>query len=141
MVEVIFKPDFNQPHFYIIESINNSGLESQSRRLNAKSHVWRPATDVYELDEAVVVRIEIAGMRDTDFTILLNDRNLVVRGIRPDIPEKRAYHQMEIRFGEFISEVELPYLVDTEKIEAIYQVGFLRIVLPKAKPQKIRVED
>jgi hypothetical protein len=61
MVEVIFKPDFNQPHFYIIESINNSGLESQSRRLNAKSHVWRPATDVYEIDEAVVVRIEIAG--------------------------------------------------------------------------------
>jgi len=141
MVEVIFKPDFNKPHLYIIESINNSGLEAQSRRLNAKTHMWRPATDVYEIDDSVVVRIEIAGMRDSDFSILLNDRTLIVRGVRPDIPEKRAYHQMEIRFGEFISEVELPYLVDAEKIEAIYQVGFLRIVLPKAKPHQIHVED
>lgn len=141
MVEVIFKRDTHQPHLYIIESINNSGAESQPWRLNAKSHVWRPATDVYELEEAVVVRIEIAGMRDTDFSILLNDRSLLVRGVRPDIQEKRAYHQMEIRFGEFISEVELPYLVDADRIEALYQVGFLRIVLPKAKPHQVHIEE
>lgn len=141
MVEVIFKPDSHRPHLFIIESINNSGLESLPWRLTVKSHMWRPATDVYELDDSVIVRVEIAGMRETDFSIMLNDRNLMVRGSRPDISEKRAYHQMEIRFGEFISEVELPCLVNTEKIEAIYQVGFLRIVLPKAKPHQIQIEE
>ncbi len=141
MVEVIFKPDSHRPHLFVIESINSSVLEYQPWRLAIKSHIWRPATDVYEMDDAIIVRIEIAGMRETDFSIVLNDRSLVVRGVRPDIPERRAYHQMEIRFGEFISEVELPYLVDAEKIEAIYQAGFLRIVLPRAKPHQIQIEE
>lgn len=141
MVEVIFKPDSHNPHLYIIESINESGIEIQPWRLTIKSHIWRPATDVYEVEDAVVVRIEIAGMRDSDFSILLNERSLIVRGIRPDNPERRAYHQMEIRFGEFMSEVELPFLVDTEKIEAVYQAGFLRIVLPRAKPHHIQIEE
>jgi len=141
MVEVIFKPDSHIPHLYVIESINDSGYQAQPWRLTIKSHIWRPATDVYEIDDTIVVRIEIAGMRDTDFSILLNDRNLVVRGVRADNPEKRAYHQMEIRFGEFISDVELPYQVDTEKIEAVYQAGFLRIVLPKAKRHHVQVEE
>jgi len=141
MVEVILKPDAHIPHLFVIESISSSGLESQPLYLRVKSQIWRPATDVYELDDAVIIRMEIAGMRETDFSIVLNDRSLMVRGVRPDIPERRAYHQMEIRFGEFISEVELPYLVDAEKIEAIYQAGFLRIVLPQAKPHQIQVED
>ncbi len=141
MVEVILKPDAHIPHLFVIESINSSGLERQPWYLTVKSHIWRPATDVYELDDAIIVRMEIAGMRETDFSIMLNDRSLMVRGVRPDIPEKRAYHQMEIRFGEFISEVELPTQVDAEKIEAVYQAGFLRIVLPKARPHQIQVED
>ncbi|NMC13443.1 MAG: Hsp20/alpha crystallin family protein [Chloroflexi bacterium] len=141
MVEVIFKPDSHNPHLYIIESINESGIEIQPMRLTIKSHIWRPATDVYEVDDTVVVRIEIAGMRDSDFSILLNERSLIIRGVRPDNPERRAYHQMEIRFGEFMSEVELPFLVDTEKIEAVYQAGFLRIVLPRAKPHHIQIEE
>lgn len=141
MVEVIFKPDTHKPHLFVIQSINKTGIEPQPWRLTIKSHIWRPATDVYEIDDTVVVRIEIAGMRDADFSILLNDRSLVVRGVRPDNPERRAYHQMEIRFGEFISDVELPYLVDTENIEAVYQAGFLRIVLPKAKPHQVQIEE
>jgi HSP20 family protein len=141
MVEVILKPDAHIPHLFVIESINSSGFESQPWHLTVKSHIWRPATDVYEVDDAVIVRMEIAGMRETDFSIVLNDRSLLVRGVRPDIPERRAYHQIEIRFGEFVSEVELPYQVDAEKIEAIYQAGFLRIVLPKTKPHQIQVEE
>jgi HSP20 family molecular chaperone IbpA len=47
---------------------------------------------------------------------------------------------MEIRFGEFTTEVELPGPVLSEGIEAIYQNGFLRLVLPKASPARIKVE-
>jgi HSP20 family protein len=64
-----------------------------------------------------------------------------VRGLRPDLPERRAYYQMEIQFGEFNTEVELPYPVNAEEIAANYRDGFLRIVLPKARPHSVTIED
>jgi HSP20 family molecular chaperone IbpA len=39
---------------------------------------------------------------------------------------------MEIRFGEFSVDVDMPAAVDVENVQAIYQNGFLRITLPKA---------
>ncbi len=109
-------------------------------RLSSRSCVWSPPTDVYETEDALIVRVEVAGMREEDFEIMLEERFLTVRGTRPDISERRAYHQLEIPFGEFISEIELPIPVAADQIEAIYQSGFLRLTLPKKTPHQIRVE-
>jgi HSP20 family protein len=109
-------------------------------RLSSRSCVWSPPTDVYETEDAVIVRVEVAGMREEDFEINLEERFLTIRGSRPDIVERRAYHQLEIPFGEFISDVELPAPVIADQIIAIYQSGFLRLVLPKTTPHQIRVD-
>ena len=109
-------------------------------RVSGRPHAWQPPTDLFETDEALVLRSEIAGMNEGDFSIQLEGRSLSIRGVRPDPPERRAYHQMEIRFGEFFVEVELPAPILADKIEATYQGGFLRIVLPKAAPRRIQVE-
>ncbi|MBI5713270.1 MAG: hypothetical protein HZC38_07580 [Chloroflexi bacterium] len=37
-------------------------------------HLWRPPTDIYETETHLVVQMEIAGMRDGDVSILLQDR-------------------------------------------------------------------
>lgn len=100
---------------------------------------WRPPTDVYETQDHFLVRVEIAGMREDGFSIEIDGRHLIIRGARQDITEKRAYHQMEIRFGEFIIEFDLPTPVNTDEVEAIYQNGFLRIQLPKARPRQIPI--
>jgi HSP20 family protein len=110
-------------------------------RIISRPHVWRPPTDVYETDEAIVVRVEIAGAREADFSISLQERVLSIKGARSDSPEKRAYYQMEIPYGEFSTEVELPFPVVAEKIEANYRDGFLRILLPKARPRQIPIGD
>ena len=110
-------------------------------RLTFRTHVWRPPTDVYETEDTIIVRIEIAGMREDDFSIVLDGRYLMVHGVRGETPEKRAYHQMEIPFGEFKVDIELPHPVAASQIEAFYANGFLRVVLPKARPKKISVEE
>lgn len=114
---------------------------SQRWRNAVRSHIWRPATDVYETEETVVVRVEIAGMREEDFEISLSGRMLSIRGSRPDIQEKRAYHQMEIFFGDFSTEVELPAPVLVDQVAAEYQQGFLRLVFMKDLPKRIPVSD
>jgi len=110
-------------------------------RLTTRPRAWRPLTDVYETDDDIVVRVEIAGMREEDFFIELNGRLLSIRGTRQDQTERRAYHQMEIRFGEFNLELELPHTIETEHVQAIYSDGFLRVVLPKAQPRHIPIVE
>lgn len=103
--------------------------------------IWSPPTDVYETEDAYVVRVEIAGMREEDFEITLEGNYLLIQGQRPDISERRAYHQMEIRFGRFASIVELPPDVDTQRVEAEYRNGFLFVTLPKARPNLLKIQE
>jgi len=103
------------------------------------THTWRPPTDVYETDDAIVVRVEVAGMQETDFHIELHAHLLAVSGVRQDPSPKVAYHQMEIHYGEFRVEVYLHWSVDPDSIEARYIDGFLQVRLPRAQPRKLRV--
>lgn len=141
MIDVILKPNPLNPEWYFLEDVQLSGSKSTNRRMKMCSPVWRPPTDVFETLDAVIVRVEIAGMQEENFTISLSGKFLVIRGLRPDVPERRAYHQMEIVFGEFMSEVELPSDVLPEEVKAEYSKGFLRLELPKTQPKKIKIED
>jgi HSP20 family molecular chaperone IbpA len=103
--------------------------------------LYRPPTDVYETDEAVWVRVEIAGMREEDFRVALIEGTLVVAGVRRDTSPKRGYHQMEIGWGPFQTEVQLNLPVREDDIEAQYDNGFLTIQLPKARRRRIPVQN
>jgi HSP20 family protein len=111
-----------------------TGSRSVAWMAGNRPRVWRPPTDVYETDEAYVVQVEISGAEHTDFDLSLDDRHLTVTGGRDDsTAERRAYHQMEIRFGDFCTEVELPGPVDKDRMLAEYHDGFLVITLPRIK--------
>ena len=105
------------------------------------THSWRPPTDVYETDEAVGVRVEIAGMREDDFHITLNDQVLVIKGVRNDPGPKMAYHQLEVRYGEFRTEVFLHWVVDSAAITATYHDGFLVVHMPKARSHRVTIAE
>jgi HSP20 family protein len=105
-----------------------------------RSRTWSPPTDVYETEEVYVVRVEIAGMREEDFEVQLENNTLLISGSRPDLTERRAYQQMEIRFGKFSTAITLPGQVNIEQARAEYKDGFLTVVLPKATPNQIKVE-
>lgn len=106
-----------------------------------RPHLWRPSTDVYELEDRYVVRVEIAGMKEADFNINIDQNILTISGARQDTGERRAFHQMEIHYGEFITQFELSNDIEREKVEAEYQDGFLRVILPKAQTQQIKITE
>jgi len=141
MEDIFVSSDSLRRVWHISEDFQNSPLETSRWRIISRPHAWRPPTDVYETDNTLIVRVEVAGMRETDFTISLIGRNLTIRGIRQDTTERRAYHQLEIPFGEFSTEFELPYMINPNKVEAVYHDGFLLITLPISQPKHITVED
>jgi len=134
----------------IRKSRSSSRASAETRRdtvgpvgwqVQVRAGVWSPPTDVYETEENYVVRVEIAGMREEDFEITMENKFLMISGSRPDIPERRAYQQMEIRFGKFETAVGIPGPVDLESSRADYSEGFLTVTLPKAKPNQIEVTE
>jgi HSP20 family protein len=104
------------------------------------SSLWSPPTDVYETESELVVRIEVAGMKESDFDITFNKGMLLVRGVRSDTTERRGYHQMEIHFGKFSTSIGVPGPIDLDASTAEYKDGFLIIRMPKAKKAEVKIE-
>ncbi len=136
MVEIQVQTRGNDPLDWL--SLQETpGLRRRYWQMTIRAYGWRPPTDVYETAEAYVVRSEVAGMRAEDFSITLQGRLLRISGVRHDPVEARAFYQMEIPFGEFVVEIELPGAVDAGRAEAAYRNGFLLISLPKVAPTTI----
>ncbi len=110
-----------------------------ARFMRGVTTIWRPPTDVYETDDCVVVKVEIAGMDENSFTISLSGRTLTIAGIRVDPVAKLAYQQMEIAYGRFQTEVYLPRPIADNEVEATYEDGFLKVILPKAEGRKVSI--
>jgi len=105
-----------------------------------RSSVWTPPTDLYETEDGFVVKVEIAGMREEDFEVAIENNILMISGNRSDLNERRAYYQMEIRTGKFEIAIEMPAPINVEKAIAEYKDGFLMINLPRANPKQAEVE-
>ncbi len=138
MTTVVWKSS-KEPEHPRSSSKKRTVIETFSWQVRMQSHAWSPPTDLFETESAYVVRIEVAGMRHQDFEVTLHDGYVVVRGVRADAPERRAFHQMEIRFGEFNTAVAIPGPVNVDETVADYEDGFLVVILPKAAPNIINI--
>ena len=98
------------------------------------SRLWRPAVEVYETPDELVVRAEIAGMDEGRLNVVIDGDLLMIRGDRPDPrrESRRSYHEARIPYGAFGADVYLPFAVEADDASAEYRNGFLNIVLPRA---------
>lgn len=110
-------------------------------RVSNQPHIWSPPTDILEFEDYFLVRMEIAGMDESAFEIILDQNILIISGSRSDISERRAYHQMEISFGDFLTPVEIPGQIKQEEVSAEYRSGFLLVTLPKSTVRQIRINE
>jgi HSP20 family protein len=120
--------------------VSFSGMHAIGWQVGIHSYAWSPPTDVFETDASFIVRLEVAGMRQSDFSIDVEDNFLLVSGMRTEVPERRTYHQMEIRYGEFNTAIEIPAGADVSKAEADYEDGFLTIIMPKINPTMVNIK-
>jgi HSP20 family protein len=104
------------------------------------SSIWTPPTDVYETETSLIVKVEVAGMKEEDIEVVAEEQILLIRGVRLDQNERRAYHQMEIRSGKFEVAIGLPSAINIEEATAEYSQGFLTIIFPKMQAKQIEVE-
>lgn len=105
---------------------------------------WAPSLDVFQDDDAVTVKLELAGMKKEDFDISLQDDILTISGERKSEREsgEGESFRSERVFGAFRRTVTLPAPVKSDAVKATYEEGVLTVTLPKAeeaKPKKIAI--
>jgi len=107
---------------------------------------WSPPVDIYETDEAVILKAELAGLNKNDVTIEIKNSTLILRGERKfekDIKEEN-YHRIERSYGSFSRTFSLPQTVDHSKVTATFKDGLLEITIPKiidARPKQIEIKE
>ena len=120
----------------VSSSVHFVNRSAGGREGSAKAH-WVPNTDVYSTDNGLVVKVELAGMRNDDLEIIVEGNRLRISGNRPDgcRAPKCSFLVMEINYGPFESVLELPPGYDLSQAKATYLNGFLRIDVPMAHTQ------
>ena len=105
---------------------------------------WSPPVDIYETDEALIMKAELPGFSKDDISIELKENTLIMRGERrrQDEVKEGNYHRMERVYGVFQRSFLLPTTVEQDKVKASYKDGILELHLPKvpaAQPKRIAV--
>ncbi|MBN1755337.1 Hsp20/alpha crystallin family protein [bacterium] len=126
----VFFNDFNSIEselYRLYSQFSQARYSSLLSRLN----IWHPPIDVYEMEKVMVIKMEIAGLKDEDLSIQANGKYLTIQGIREEHipPACPTYHNMELNFGPFERNILLPDRFCENEIKATYKNGFLLITI------------
>ena len=106
---------------------------------------WMPRVDVFDKDDSLVVRTEVAGVSADDIEVTVEANTLTIKGGRSfsTEQEKPNYHRKEIFEGSFERTILLPEGIDATAVTATSKDGVLEINIPKLPevlPRKVSVE-
>lgn len=99
--------------------------------------------DIKETEKSFKITADLPGMKKEEINVDFHEGILTISASREENEEKEEgnYHRIERRKGSFSRSFRLGGDVDSDKIEASYTDGVLRVLIPKAETaQKRRIE-
>jgi HSP20 family protein len=124
------------------DRINRIFDESFSRTSDVDDDIsmsaWKPSVDIYETDEAIILKAELPGIKKEDVSVEIKDNVLTLRGERVEDKEIKegSYFRKERCFGTFSRAFNLQHRVQPDKIKAKFKDGILEIEIPKPEEEK-----
>ncbi|HEX9671115.1 MAG TPA: Hsp20/alpha crystallin family protein [Thermoanaerobaculia bacterium] len=132
------RPFFNRS-FGLLDELTNEFetfwrrpfFAGRMRRFEA-GPTWMPTFDVYQLDNWLVVKADLPGLKKQDVHITFEDGALVFSGERKEDKEieKESFYRAECSYGAFYRRLPLSFMVDPAKIEAKFTDGVLEVRVP-----------
>lgn len=108
-----------------------------------EDRVYVPQTDIYEKDDAIMVRCDMPGVAQDQLDIRLDNNELEITGTQTvSVPEGMDQLIAEYETGTYRRKFNIPQLIDRDTIRARLHNGVLELELPKAeqaKPRKIEI--
>ena len=104
---------------------------------------WSPSVDISETKDKLVIKAELPGLDVKDVNVSISGDLLTIKGEKKKEEEEKDehHHYMERYYGSFQRSFQLPVNVKTDKIEATFDKGVLKVTLPKTEEaQKKEIE-
>lgn len=110
--------------------------------LGDTSEGWLPA-ELRDDGEALVLRMDVPGMKERDLAIDATQHGVTIRGERKlEVPEGYHTHRRERRATAFTRSFTLPCRIDLEQCRATVKQGVLVLTmakLPEERPKQVAV--
>jgi HSP20 family protein len=99
---------------------------------------WDLAVDLYEDKGNLVAEMNLPGVDPKQVEITFQNGNLMIHGKKLEEKElkEKGFYRKEIYRGEFEKLIQLPFEVKTDKTEAHYKEGVLKILMPMKEELK-----
>lgn len=109
---------------------------------NSSTNTTIPMVNIKEDNDNFLVEMAAPGMEKNDFKVELDGNVLTITSEKQnenEVKEGERYSRREFSYQSFQRSFQLPKeVVDAEKIEAKYENGVLRLVIPKKEEAKPR---
>ncbi len=121
------------------------GLGRRRRRASLWPSEFAPLSremtlDAYETRDEIVFTAVVPGVKPKDIEVTIAHGVLTIKGeIKAEEEvEERDYIRRERRYGKFCRTMTLPKEVNTDKAQAEFEDGILKLTLPKAEAAKAK---
>ena len=127
------------------ERLFKEAFSPMSGETEVSTRSWAPPVDIYETEDAIVLKAELPGIDPKDVEVRVEDNTLYLKGERNYEKEvkEQNYHRIERSYGSFARSFSLPNSIDAEKVKAEYKDGLLTLTMPKreeTKPKTIKID-
>jgi HSP20 family protein len=92
-----------------------------------------PDIDLKETPDALVLKVDLPGVRDEDIDVAVTGNRITISGRREEETreENEQYHAYERQFGTFTRTFVLPDVYDPDQVRAELKNGVLGVTVPK----------
>lgn len=97
-----------------------------------------PKTDVIETPKTIEITTELPGMDEKDVEVTLTQGVLTIEGEKQNERKEEGddYHLTERSYGSVRRAFRVPETVNEDKVEASFEKGVLKVILPKIKTKE-----
>lgn len=104
-----------------------------------------PPVNFWAGEDSIVMTTELPGLSENDIELTVKDTLVSMKGTYPDHDEGEGstWYRRERPTGSFSRSIELPFRVDSDRIEARFQNGVLTIEMQRPeddKPKRIEIK-
>lgn len=98
-----------------------------------------PRSDIMETEDQYLLALDMPGVEEGSIDITLEKHVLTISGQTvQEAPEGYSLAHAEFRNGDYERSFRITNAIDRDAIEAVFQDGVLRLMLPKAEEAKAR---
>ncbi|MFN5620207.1 MAG: Hsp20/alpha crystallin family protein [Flavobacteriales bacterium] len=129
------KPAFSTPS--LLTDFFTDGF-FDNELLNFPLTRWVPNANVRESDDEFIIELAAPGMERDEFKVEAQEDLITIEGKHEEEEEEKdeSYHRKEFRTTSFKRAFRLPQTVITDKVDAKYAHGILKLTLPKREEAK-----